>query len=472
VREGKSDHIMVGGMMAGKFTAGLSRGQRQLFLFELIYQRTVNQDGLLIVLDEPFAGVTEDFLPFIMGRLKDITQRHNLLIVTNDHIRVLTDLADNTITVSAVDRTKVCLNDMKNIDRSDLISALSIGKAYEYKSTSSGVKFFFDVEVYNNGLMRNVLILSVLCYGLLLMSFYNTEIESSALVVIASASVAFFVLNPTFFTLPEWRNTMLEEAEALIHSSKRLNKVLKVTVSYAMIVFVSILEYIVIQNTIHELRPAKYFFAIFSDNAFLFFPMFILSVNTGMTLEHSVLLGSSLYFSLMCMSTTFSPGGGLPVLKEFRYLYPRFYFWCMLPGVEDLMEGCLDHTANIGLTIFMGQLGVILAAIYCAVINSMKKSLDEPSKSDDNDFVNRAGRVRDLQDELFYQGSFVSFPVPVDDNADDCRETIVAVMAPIRENTSANTSRQDSGESLDSQQQSDGDSNANDGENYASEMAV
>lgn len=58
--EGTAQTIKVGGTMAGEFTAGLSGGQRKLMLFELICQRTANQSELLIVLDEPFAGVTDD----------------------------------------------------------------------------------------------------------------------------------------------------------------------------------------------------------------------------------------------------------------------------------------------------------------------------------------------------------------------------------------------------------------------------
>ena len=41
-------------------------------LFELIFQRTAEQDNLLVVLDEPFAGVTDDFVPFILGRLNEM----------------------------------------------------------------------------------------------------------------------------------------------------------------------------------------------------------------------------------------------------------------------------------------------------------------------------------------------------------------------------------------------------------------
>ena len=58
VKEKKDAKIIVGGTLAGQFMAGLSGGQRKLLLFELIVQRTADQRNLLIVLDEPFAGVT------------------------------------------------------------------------------------------------------------------------------------------------------------------------------------------------------------------------------------------------------------------------------------------------------------------------------------------------------------------------------------------------------------------------------
>jgi hypothetical protein len=64
VKEGKDKSIQVGGTMAGQFVAGLSGGQRKMLLFELIYQRTADQTDLLIVLDEPFCGVTDDFVPY------------------------------------------------------------------------------------------------------------------------------------------------------------------------------------------------------------------------------------------------------------------------------------------------------------------------------------------------------------------------------------------------------------------------
>ena len=91
-REGTMDTIQVGGTLAGEYTAGLSGGQRKLLLFELIYQRTKDHSELLIVLDEPFAGVTDDFVPHIVNRLNDLRANHNTLgkgnILQNSLIKI------------------------------------------------------------------------------------------------------------------------------------------------------------------------------------------------------------------------------------------------------------------------------------------------------------------------------------------------------------------------------------------------
>ena len=119
--------VKIGGTMAGEFVAGLSGGQRKMLAFELVRQRTSSQSDLLIVLDEPFAGVTDDFVPFITERLAEMARKHNLVLVTNDHIEVLTEMADSTITVSAIDRSKVCV-DGKSHERELVLHALAKGE--------------------------------------------------------------------------------------------------------------------------------------------------------------------------------------------------------------------------------------------------------------------------------------------------------------------------------------------------------
>jgi len=110
-KEGTAATIKVGGTMAGEVTVGLSGGQRKLLLFELIMQRVQSQSNILICLDEPFAGVTDDFVPYIMKRLSELKNNHQIVIVTNDHVDSLKSMADNTIKVSALDRSRVQIDD-------------------------------------------------------------------------------------------------------------------------------------------------------------------------------------------------------------------------------------------------------------------------------------------------------------------------------------------------------------------------
>ena len=90
-------------------------------------------NDLLLVLDEPFAGVTDDFVPWIVNRLNEMRKHHNILLVTNDHVSTLKGMADNTITVSAIDRSKVQVNGLNNVSRDKAILALSVGEDFAYK---------------------------------------------------------------------------------------------------------------------------------------------------------------------------------------------------------------------------------------------------------------------------------------------------------------------------------------------------
>ena len=191
--------------MAGEFTAGLSGGQRKLLLFEIICQRTASQSDLTIVLDEPFAGVTDDFVPMIVARLNELRRKHNVLLVTNDHVSTLTEMADNTITVSAVDRSNVRINDREKVDREKAILALSVGDTYSYKASASDLRFFYDVEIAWSQALFGIAAFTVFCNVMMLATFWDSDESSQALVLVAGGIVAYFCVNPYLLSLVDWR---------------------------------------------------------------------------------------------------------------------------------------------------------------------------------------------------------------------------------------------------------------------------
>lgn len=189
-REGTAASIKIGGTMAGEFTPGLSGGQRKLLLFELVRQRVMSQSDLLICLDEPFAGVTDDFVPFIVERLNEMRKKHNIVLVTNDHVEVLKKMADNTLTVSAIDRTMVRINNRDTVDRRKALLALSVGDRYEYQTGAADLKFFFQVEVLSNAALIGIAAFVLFLFGMVLLTFWDSDTESASLILIAGEILA------------------------------------------------------------------------------------------------------------------------------------------------------------------------------------------------------------------------------------------------------------------------------------------
>lgn len=393
-KEGAAAKIQVGGTMAGEFTAGLSGGQRKLLLFELIYQRTMKQKKLLLVLDEPFAGVTDDFVPWIVDRLNRMRQKHNLLLVTNDHIEKLTSIADNTIKVSAIDRTKVKINDRENVDREMAIMALSVGNDYAYGASHADLKFFFNVEVWKSTALFGIFAFTMFSFVLFLITFWDSKDESAALVLVGAGIIAFFAINPYLLSLVDWRNFMQEEAEALMHSSKGMNKTLKTLLAMALVFLISLLEYGFVNAVIGGLEGFDFWVAIFFDSASMTFPFICFGLYTSLPFQAVEMLGSMPFLFMIFFSTTFSPGSGVPGLKELRYLFSRFYFWCMVPGVQDQMEGCpADSGLNLFYLCLSGLLGVFLFVVIMGAVSlysSTQRKKDHKKKAalaDNDDFI-------------------------------------------------------------------------------------
>ena len=388
--------------MAGEFTAGLSGGQRKLLLFELIFQRTVTQSELLIVLDEPFAGVTDDFVPFIVDRLNEMRQKHNILLVTNDHVETLTKMADNSITVSAIDRSVVRINDRENVDREKAIQALSIGDGYVYTPSGADLKFFFDVELWNNASLYGVAIFTMFCCALLLATFWNSDESSQALVLTASGIIGFFCINPYLLSLVDWRDAMNEEAEALVHASKGMNKAFKLVLTLFLAFVIATLQFGVVNATIDGLSSARYWVGILFDNLSLVFPFICFGIYSHASLQATQVLGSFPFLLMIFFSTAFSPGSGVRGLNDLRYLFPRFYFWCMVPSVQATMEGCPRNNIILVYLILSALLGLALFLVVKLILllrKATKATAKEKSKRanmEDDDFIA-------LQAELYGQ---------------------------------------------------------------------
>jgi hypothetical protein len=383
VQEGVASTIQVGGAMAGQFISGLSGGQRKLLLFELICQRCEKQKNMLILLDEPFAGVTDDFVPFIVERLTRLSCHHNLIVVTNDHVGTLTNMADNTLKVSAIDRHNVCINDNMQVNRVKAIAALSLGNTMSYLKNTlhDDLKFFLDVEVYNNKALISLGAFMIVCFLLFMMSFWKSKESITPLVIVGSALIAFFCCFPYLMSLVDWRNAMEEEAEALLHSSKNINKILKTIVTLILIFLINILQFAFVNVVLEGLFDIKYFIAMFLDFISLTCYGIALGIYSNMPSEVIQVVGSIPVLCMIFFSTTFSPGSGLPGLKSLRYLFPRFYFWCMLPSVDVLMEGCPPENVNLlcmVVSAIMGIVGFILIKLVVAyrkqMITKVKKT--------------------------------------------------------------------------------------------------
>lgn len=186
---------------------------------------------------------TDDFVPFVVDRLNKLRRTHNLLLVTNDHVETLTKMADNTITVSAIDRTKVQLNDEEGIDRNLVLMALSVGYEYKYADTDADLKFFIDVEITTNKAIRGILVFTLVAFSLFVATFWDSQDDTAALLMIASGIISFFCIQPYLVALTDWRECMLEEAEALVHASPGKSKALKTIITVIFIVFISIVQF-------------------------------------------------------------------------------------------------------------------------------------------------------------------------------------------------------------------------------------
>jgi len=358
-------NVKIGGTMGGEFTAGLSGGQRKMMIFELVRQRTSAQQDLLIVLDEPFAGVTDDFVPFIVERLDEMRKKHNILLVTNDHVATLTEMADSTITVSAIDRSKILLNGVQ-YDRELALHAIAKGGGFKHTVGSQDLWFFFSTELFTSPHVGGSLGFTFFAMALFLLSYWDSKPGSEALVIVAIQIISFFAINPFLISLADWRNIISEEADALMHSSIETNKALKSGVTLLLLLIINVISFGCLVGCLDTpaTNSASMWVSMLFDSASLTLPFICFGLYSRLPLQIVQVLASLPFLFMIFFSTTFSPGAGVDGVKALRYLFARFYLWCQVPVVSLSMDGCPKQSHLVGYTVLTGCLGLILFLIF------------------------------------------------------------------------------------------------------------
>jgi hypothetical protein len=94
-----------------------------------------------------------------------------------------------------------------------------------------------------------------------------------------------------------------------------------------------------------------------------------LGLYSNLPPEACNILGSLPFLMMIYFSTTFSPGAGLPMVQNLRFLFARFYLWCMTPGYSELMQDCPPYEHLALYSALSGCLGLFLFLCAKAVLD-------------------------------------------------------------------------------------------------------
>ena len=103
------------------------------------------------------------------------------------------------------------------------------------------------------------------------------------------------------------------------------------------------------------------------DLASLTLPFICLGLYSKLPLQIVQTVASMPFLFMIFFSSTFSPGAGVDGLKVLRFLFSRFYLWCRLPDVKDMLEDCPAKNELTTYTILSGCLGLFLFLVLQAV---------------------------------------------------------------------------------------------------------
>ena len=170
-----------------------------------------------------------------------------------------------------------------------------------HSTDNQDFKFFLNVELSRHGGIPGVFFFAVFAVGLFLLTFWNSKAGSEPLVLIAGGMVSFFTANPYFLLLTDWRVYMIEEAEALLHSSKTMNRCLKLCLTLALEVCICTCQYGVIQACldVDTLQGANFYFGIMFDSLSLLIAIALLGLFTDMSFQSVQIFGGMPFLFMM-----------------------------------------------------------------------------------------------------------------------------------------------------------------------------
>jgi len=223
--------------------------------------------------------------------------------------------------------------------------------------------------------------------------------------------VAFFAINPFLISLADWRNTVTEEADALMHASVQTMMHLKSVVTLVLLLVINAVTFaclIACLDTDATNDPGMWVSMLF-DSASLTLPFICFGLYSQLPLQIVQILASLPFLFMIFFSTTFSPGAGVPGVKALRYLFARFYLWCRVPGVRESMEECPDDDMLVGCTIASGCLGMVLFLIFQLVRVFVVKRADASKSRAIKEEISTKPEFAAIQSEL-YKNARVSQP--------------------------------------------------------------
>ena len=110
------------------------------------------------------------------------------------------------------------------------------------------------------------------------------------------------------------------------------------------------------------------------------------------------------FLFMIFFSITFSPGAGVDGLKVLRFLFSRFYLWCRLPDVKDMLEDCPADSELTTYTILSGCLGLFLFLVLQAVRCCMAQARADKAQHKHEEIAQRP-EYQQIQAELYKRAS-------------------------------------------------------------------